>query len=399
VLDRILISMERIIAYDAADILLLNATRTMARVARHRSHIDPDSAAAVMQLHIPVAQARNLREMLTSGQPVIIDDVWAETEWIKNPASAWIRSNLGFPIIVQGQPMGVLSVDQARPGAFTAADADRLRAFADQVAMAIQNAQLHDHVQRYADELELRIAERTKDLAAANERLQDLDRLKTKFVSDVSHELRTPVTSLGLYLDLMIRGKPEKRDHYLQQAITQMARLRSLIDDILDLSRLDRQHQGWNSAMLDLNEVAALVVDEQQPTAEAAGLALSSQRTLEPLRVLGDHSQMLRAIRNLVANATKYTRAGQVQVTTLDKGVRVGVQVTDTGIGIAPEDLPHVFDRFYRGQQVAQSTIPGTGLGLAIVKEIIEAHGGTVEVESELGVGSTFRLWLPAMIG
>ena len=90
--------------------------------------------------------------------------------------------------------------------------------------------------------------------------------------------------------------------------------------------------------------------------------------------------------------------AAPVHVATINDGARVGVQVTDTGIGIAPEDLPHVFDRFYRGRQVAQSTIPGTGLGLAIVKEIIEAHGGTVEVESQLGVGSTFRLWLPAII-
>ena len=105
--------------------------------------------------------------------------------------------------------------------------------------------------------------------------------------------------------------------------------------------------------------------------------------------------QLTRAITNLVSNGIKYTRQGTVRVTTLVVEGYVGVEVRDTGLGIPADELPHLFGRFYRGRAVAQSTIPGTGLGLSIVKEIIESHGGTVEVESTVGVGSTFRIWLP----
>jgi signal transduction histidine kinase len=99
-----------------------------------------------------------------------------------------------------------------------------------------------------------------------------------------------------------------------------------------------------------------------------------------------------------VSNAIKYTRSGEVRIQTGVQDERVYIQVIDTGPGITPEDVPHLFERFYRGRHVARSMIPGTGLGLAIVKEIIEAHGGTVEVTSELGVGSTFKLWLSLAI-
>lgn len=397
VLDRILVSVERVITYDAAGFLLLEADRTMASLARYRSHQPGDQVDEIPTLRLPVAQARNLREMLATGEPVIIEDVKAEPEWIEDPIAAWIRSSLGLPIRVQGETIGFLTINRAHVDAFTFTDADRLRAFADQAAVAIQNSRLYAQAQHYADELEERVAERTRELAIANERLQELDRLKSKFVSDVSHELRTPVTSLGLYLELMTAGQPAKRDHYLLQATAQMTRLRKLIDDILDLSRLERQQQPLNLELLDLNELVAHILTEQQPVAEVSGLELAVRLTTKPLPFSGDRGQMLRVIRNLVANALKYTPAGSVQVSTIDDGARVGVQVRDTGMGIATADLPHVFERFYRGQQVAQSAIPGTGLGLAIVREIVEKHGGAVEVESMLGAGSTFQLWLPAV--
>ncbi|MBI5567943.1 MAG: sensor histidine kinase [Chloroflexi bacterium] len=104
-------------------------------------------------------------------------------------------------------------------------------------------------------------------------------------------------------------------------------------------------------------------------------------------------------ITNLISNAIKYTRAGAGAVLTYTEADRLCVQLRDTGLGVAPEDLSHLFERFYRSKQAAQSSIPGTGLGLSIVKEIVEAHGGTVEVASELGVGSMFRRWLSAVVG
>ena len=251
-------------------------------------------------------------------------------------------------------------------------------------------------------ELEMRVVTRTHELAAANQslaavvdRLQDLDRLKSKFVSDVSHELRTPVTSLSLYIDLLEHGKPEKRDLYVSKLKEQMARLHKLINDILDMSRLERDRDEGGRSLVDLNAIAEHVSAMERGAAEAAGLTLACEVTDHLPPVVARPDQLTRAITNLVANAIKYTPTGGVRVQTRRDTQRVCLEVTDTGRGIPADELPHVFERFYRGRAVAQSAIPGTGLGLSIVKEIIESHGGMVEVRSQMGQGSTFRVWLP----
>ena len=220
-----------------------------------------------------------------------------------------------------------------------------------------------DAIHQLNAELEQRVIERTRELAIANEHLQELDRLKSKFVSDVSHELRTPVTSLSLYVDLLDRGKPEKREFYIGQLRQQMARLRTLIEEILDLARLERDQLEVSLTPIDLNSIVEHVVATQQAAAEAAGLQLICEVAEQMPLVLAQPEQLSRAVTNLVANAIKYTRSGRVQVTTDASDGRVCIAVTDTGIGIAPEDMPHLFERFYRGKQVAQSTIPGHGPG------------------------------------
>ncbi len=237
------------------------------------------------------------------------------------------------------------------------------------------------------------------ELAKANERLTELDRLKSKFVSDVSHELRTPVMNLNLYLNLLERGKPEKRAEYMTVLRQQAARLADLIEDILDLSRVEVGAAQAGFELLDLNAVIASVVVAQRPGAEAKGLALNFAPQVNLPSVRGAANQLTRMMTNLVANAINYTRTGHVTITTRAENDWVLLQVQDTGLGIDPEDLTHLFERFYRGRHAAQSTVPGTGLGLAIVKEIIEAHGGHIDVESQGGAGSTFTVSLPIASG
>lgn len=244
--------------------------------------------------------------------------------------------------------------------------------------------------------LEERVTQRTQELAAANERLTELDKLKSKFVSDVSHELRTPVTSLSVYIDLLEHGKPEKREHYVKQLKEQMARLHKLINDILDLSRLERDRDEGGRSPVDINSIVEHVTAMERGAAEAAGLTLICDVADGIPPVVARADQLTRAITNLVSNAIKYTPHGTVRVETCAVDQKVCIEVIDTGLGIPADELPHLFGRFYRGRAVAQSTIPGTGLGLSIVKEIVEMQGGTVEVESTLGSGSTFRVWLPA---
>ncbi len=251
-------------------------------------------------------------------------------------------------------------------------------------------------IKQLNQDLERRVADRTRELAAANARLTELDHLKSKFVSDVSHELRTPIANLKLYIDLLERGKPEKQSHYITVLQQQVLRVMALVDDILDLSRLERRkEQGTIYQPVALNELVAQAVLTHQPRAEADGLLLTFEPVPDLPPVRGNADQLAQVVTNLIANALNYTLAGYVRISTGLQGNGVCLSVKDSGSGIDPDDLPHIFERFYRGQRVLKNDVPGTGLGLAIVKEIVELHEGRIEVESQPERGSTFEVWLP----
>jgi len=305
------------------------------------------------------------------------------------------RSSVDAPLIVLGQLIGVLSMDATQWDAFHGEVADVAREVADQLAVAIQNARLLEQTQRHAKELEQRVAERTRELAAANERLTELDRLKSKFVSDVSHELRTPIANLKLHVELLERGRPEKHEHYLTVVKQQARRLGQLVDDILNLSRLEMGKQRVAFGPVDLNFVVEQIVTAHQPRAESSTLILSFVPLADLPPVRGEVNQLAQVVTNLLSNALNYTAAGAIQVTTSRTSTAACVQIEDTGMGIDSEDLPNIFDRFYRGRRSQRSETPGTGLGLAIVKEIIDLHEGRLEVSSVVKQGTTFKVWLP----
>jgi two-component system NtrC family sensor kinase len=227
-------------------------------------------------------------------------------------------------------------------------------------------------------------------------RQKELERLKDQFVSDVSHELRTPTTNIGLFLELLEDAPPEKRKEYLRIVREQAQLVRKLVEDVLDLSRLAiGKTRKIEFTRVNLNEVTEQVVNAHQPMAEAAGLELRFVPDDELPCMLGEQNQLARLITNLVTNSVRYTLHGTVVVRTLRQNGCIRLSVEDTGIGIEPEDLPHLFDRFYRGKQVRQSKIHGTGLGLAIVKEIVDLHAGEIEIQSQVGKGSTINVNFP----
>ncbi len=399
VLDRILTSVEQVVPHDAANIMLIDAVSSAPHIVRAHGYAERGLDEMVLQLGLPVSDMLALARMTETQGAVVISDTAQYPDWMELPETAWVRSYVGAPIRIKGQIVGFLNLDSAVPGFFTPTHAERVQAFADEAAVAIENAQLYQEIRRYAEELETRVADRTRELTEANRRLQELDRLKSKFVSDVSHELRTPITSLKLYVELLDHGKPEKQADYKRTLKGQAQRLSKLVEDILNLSRLELGAAKVQFEPVDLNALVDSIVVVHQPSAEAAGLDLSFTPGADLPPVQGERNQLAQVFTNLIANAINYTPRGTVHVRTYQRDQRICFEIQDSGMGIDPVDLPHLFDRFYRGKRVIRSKIRGTGLGLAIVKEIVDLHGGEIEVESEVDVGTTFRVWLPIADG
>lgn len=231
-------------------------------------------------------------------------------------------------------------------------------------------------------------------------RLKEVDRLKTKFVTNVSHELRTPLTNIKTYVTLLERGRDENRARYLKILHHETDRLTQLIQDLLDLSRLDTEPMPNPDAMTDLKQSILEYLDVFAARAEVRQIAVNLDLPSEPLwvRVEGRHVGQL--LTNLLGNALTYTSPGghvwiKAALAPPAAQPQVRLQITDDGMGIASADLAHLFDRFYRGEQAQLSGSPGTGLGLAICYEIVKRYHGHITVESEVGVGSTFSVWLP----
>ncbi len=230
--------------------------------------------------------------------------------------------------------------------------------------------------------------------------LKMLDRLKSRFVSNVSHELRTPVTTIGAYIQLLRRGAPEKIPEYLDALETEVKRQTRLIDDILQFSRIDAGRLDLHYQQMNLNMLVELTVEGFQALAAEKEVILHYTPDTQPLVARIDQTRIQQVLNNLINNALQYTpTGGQVWVTLSQAYIKnrhaAVIQVQDTGVGISEEDLPHIFERFYRGRIPQDLQIPGTGLGLAIVKEIIQQHGGWVDVESTVGHGSWFTIYLP----
>jgi signal transduction histidine kinase len=357
-------------------------------------------AAYMLAVRYVVAEVPNLKSRHETGEPAIIADVQAFPGWFVRPETAWIRSTVGAPILIKGHVIGFITLDTSQPGYYDPAHAERLQAFAHQAGLAIENARLYAAIRQHADELEQRVGERTRELAAANRRLTELDRLKDQFVSNVSHELRTPLTNIKLHLSLLDKRGPEVLPRYLPTLQRETERLRRLIEDLLDLSLLQSQSGAAQRSPYPLDQMIAEVLVVHAARAEAKNITVSYQPMAEPLLVPVDRARMIQVFTNLVGNAVSYTPAGGQAVVAahrvqLGNTPGVSVRFINSGPVIPPEDLPHLFRRFYRGRTAQDSGEPGTGLGLAICRDIIQRHGGQIEVTSDAQEGTVFSVWLP----
>ncbi|MCB9421345.1 MAG: GAF domain-containing protein [Ardenticatenaceae bacterium] len=332
--------------------------------------------------------------IINSGEVYTTEDIFVDPMSNFLPAEAIflqeVKGSIFLPLHTQTRIIGVLHVGVAERRPFTQDEIKLLTTIAEIAGSALDRALL-------LETLEQRIADRTHDLSLANEQLQELDRLKTKFISDVSHELRTPITNINLYLDLLEQGQPDKQPYYMEVIRKQSGRLTGLIEDTLSLSRLDLGHAKIEMVPVQLNQIIQPIVAAHQPHAELSSLKLTTELQADLPLVAGEPNQLSQVITNLVTNAINYTPSGNIHVSTSGVADRSSIclEVKDTGIGIDEEDQKHLFERFYRGKNTGQSNIPGTGLGLAIVQEIVKLHEGQIEIESEPGNGTTVRIYFP----
>ena len=317
---------------------------------------------------------------------------------------AGFRALLAVPLFREDRPIGALVVLRRATGAFPKETVDLLQTFATQSTLAIQNARLFQEID-----------DQSRQLAVANQRLQELDQLKSDFLSTVSHELRTPLTSvLGFariiakryeesllpHLDqsqARVRRDAQRITENLQIIIDEGERLTRLINEVLDLAKIESGKMEWQMQEVSLHEVVQRAVNATSALARDKGLDVQVVSHTEAGQVYGDVDRLTQVVTNLLGNAIKFTNEGSVTCVLERHADDIMVKVKDTGVGIAPEDLDKVFEKFRQVGDTLTDKPKGTGLGLPICKEIIEHHGGRIWVESAPGIGSTFIFTLPAM--
>jgi PAS domain S-box-containing protein len=263
---------------------------------------------------------------------------------------------------------------------------------------AVEDELAHVVVERVRSEEELR--RRTLELQRANERLHELDRLKTAFMSTVSHELRTPLTSIqgfGEFLEDEVGGPLSPEQHQFVDAIMDGARrLRGMVDNLLDFTQLNAGTLTLVQQEIDLGPAIEEAITQIEEAIKTRNMTLDVRLPRVPMVVWADAGRIRQVLLNLLSNAVKFTPdGGRIALTTEVRGADVHVSVSDTGIGIGTEHMAHMFERFFQVDTSYTRTAGGAGLGLSLSKALVEAHGGHMGVQSELGQGSTFWFTLP----
>ncbi|HLG52034.1 MAG TPA: ATP-binding protein, partial [Chloroflexota bacterium] len=290
-----------------------------------------------------------------------------------------LRSYLAVPLEVKARVIGVIQLGAPEPNTYDEHDERRLATLARYAAVWIENVRLFEE-------------------AAKVEALRRVDRLKSELLSTVSHELRTPLASIKGYTTSLLRTDvewdEETRREFLQIIDEESDRLSGLIEDLLEMSEIEAGVLRVEKEPVKLSRLAQKVVRKLKPTARSHPITVSAEPDVP--ETMGDPRRLEQVLHNLIVNAIKYSPEGSpVTVRVERSGSDILVAVKDQGIGIAPEHLEHVFERFYRVDGKLARETGGSGLGLAISRGLVEAHGGRIWVESQVGKGSTFYFTIP----
>jgi signal transduction histidine kinase len=337
---------------------------------------------------MPMDQGRGslFGRILLEREPVQIVDVLADLEYALHELQkrAGFRTMLGVPLLRDGIPIGILSVNRTTVRPFTDKQIELVTAFADQAAIAIENVRLFDEIQDKSRQLE------------------EASQHKSQFLANMSHELRTPLNAILGYTELMTDGAygvpSEKMLGILKRLEANGRHLLGLINDVLDLSKIEAGQLVLELSDYSVQDIAQTVRSTLEPLAADKKLAFKLELAPDLPPGHGDGRRLTQVLINLVGNAIKFTDAGEVAIKAQANNGSFHVSVRDTGPGISAADQANLFQEFQQADNAITRKKGGTGLGLAISKRIIEMHGGRIWVESQPGQGSTFAFTLPVIV-
>jgi signal transduction histidine kinase len=318
------------------------------------------------------------------GRPELVEEVANDPDYA--PVVSGMVAQLTVPIRREEQIVGAIALESSQEGLLDQEALEFVTRLADHAAIAIENARLFGQVRRAND-------------------------AKTEFVSFVSHELKQPMTSIKGYTDLLVKGTAGELNEvqlgFLETVRTNVNRMDTLVRDLLDVSRIESGRIKLNFTDVPFEQIIEDALRTIRGQIEAKQQTLEVDTSSDLPRVRGDRDRLVQILTNLVSNAHKYTpEGGHITVRTrrwLDGKDSVGQEefvmcsVTDTGIGMSPEDQQRLFTKFFRADDPAVRSVAGTGLGLAITKSMVELHEGEIWVESEIGRGSTFAFTIPVV--
>lgn len=230
-------------------------------------------------------------------------------------------------------------------------------------------------------------------------RLKELEKIRQDFVANVSHELRTPLTTIKGYAETLLEGisREEVAYSFIQVIKKHSDRLEKIVEDLLMLSKIESKEFQWDKGSIPVSDLIQGALELLKDSFKKKNITVSVTPIAPEVQVYGDHKYLEQALFNLLDNAIKYGReGGKIEISVIERDQKeVEIAIKDDGIGIPKEDISRIFERFYRVDKGRSRELGGTGLGLSIVKHIVQAHGGRVWAESQIGKGSTFYLTLP----
>ncbi len=344
-----------------------------------------------------------LRKVHAEQRPRVVTE---EISSLRPGPARHLRSILCVPLRSKGRPMGLLYVDNRLvKDLYREPDVELLSTFSAQLAVAIENARAYREIEELNLGLEEKVRERTAELLQAKGVLEKANLMKDEFLANMSHELRTPLNAVIALSDILSEETfgplNEKQRKYVGDIIQSGTHLLSLINDILDLSKVEAGQMRLQTSTFDLNRLLgeSLVMVKEKAARHRIALSLSLDPRLAPVEA--DHRKVKQVVYNLLSNAVKFTAdGGRVVVRSgMGGGGEAVVSIEDTGIGIAREDLGKMFQEFQQIDSSLSRKYPGTGLGLALSRKFVELHGGRIWVESEPGKGSSFSFAIPTARG